>query len=73
MSLFSHAQDPLPLFVRFVCMIVVDTSANYMGGNSEILVGEGVDRWRSCGNGEGKTLTVVSKFGYASVSALYIL
>ena len=49
---------------------VVDTSANYMGGNSEILVGEGVDRWRSSGDGEEKSLTVISKFGYASVSVL---
>lgn len=47
---------------------MVDTSANYMGGHSEILVGEGVDRWRSCGDGQGRALTVVSKFGYASVS-----
>ena len=46
---------------------VVDTSANYMGGNSELLVGEGVDRWRASGDGDGKSLTVVSKFGYASV------
>lgn len=51
---------------------VVDTSANYMGGNSEMLVGEGVDRWRSSGDGEGKSLTVVSKFGYASVSVLQL-
>ena len=54
----------------YVCTTVVDTSANYMGGNSEILVGEGIDRWRSNGDGEGKSLTVVSKFGYASVSVL---
>lgn len=47
---------------------VVDTSANYMGGNSELMVGEVVDRWRVSGGGEDKRLTVVSKFGYASVS-----
>lgn len=65
-----------PLPVRYLSVllcggicVVVDTSANYMGGNSELLVGEGVDRWRSSGGGEGKNLTVVSKFGYASVSA----
>lgn len=51
---------------------MVDTSANYMGGNSEMLVGEGVDRWQSCGDGEGKALAVVSKFGYASVSVLQL-
>ncbi|CAM9515267.1 unnamed protein product [Laminaria digitata] len=45
---------------------VVDTSANYMGGNSEVMVGEVVDRWRTSGGGEDKRLTVVSKFGYAS-------
>lgn len=39
-----------------------------MGGNSELLVGEGIDRWQASGDGEGRTLTVVSKFGYASVS-----
>ncbi|CAM9500083.1 unnamed protein product [Scytosiphon promiscuus] len=48
---------------------VVDTSANYMGGNSELLVGEGVDRWRTSGGGEDKDLTVVSKFGYASADS----
>lgn len=49
--------------------VVVETSANYMGGNSELLVGEGVDRWRASDNGgEEKSLAVVSKFGYASVS-----
>ncbi|CAM9463601.1 unnamed protein product, partial [Hapterophycus canaliculatus] len=40
-----------------------------MGGNSELLVGEGVDRWRASGGGEGKNLTVVSKFGYASTDS----
>lgn len=51
-----------------VTLSVVDTSANYMGGNSELMVGEVVDRWRVSGGGEDKRLTVVSKFGYASVS-----
>ena len=54
--------------VVVVACTVVDTSANYMGGNSELMVGEGVDRWRVSGGGEDKRLTVVSKFGYSSVS-----
>lgn len=56
------------LFMRRDSCAVVETSANYMGGNSELLVGEGIDRWRASGNSEGNILTVVSKFGYASVS-----
>ncbi|CAN0419253.1 unnamed protein product [Ectocarpus sp. 13 AM-2016] len=39
-----------------------------MGGNSELLVGEGVDRWLASGEGKDTSMTVVSKFGYAAVS-----
>ncbi|CAN0159131.1 unnamed protein product [Ectocarpus sp. 6 AP-2014] len=48
---------------------VVDTSANYMGGNSELLVGEGVDRWLASGEGKDTSITVVSKFGYAAAGS----
>lgn len=73
----GSCRTDLPAGLSFLCFpgtsfvsraIVVDTSANYMGGNSELLVGEGVDRWLASGEGNDKSLTVVSKFGYAAVS-----
>lgn len=58
--------------IRCFVAAVVDTSANYTGGGSEKMVGQVVDRWLASREDEGKapSLTVVSKFGYASVSLL---
>lgn len=46
---------------------VVDTGAHYMGGTSETMVADVVDRWLSSAEGEGKSCRLISKFGYASV------
>lgn len=49
----------------------MDTSAAYMGGFSEKMVGAVLDRRRESGEDDGKDLTIISKFGYVSVSILF--
>lgn len=46
---------------------VVDTSANYTGGKSEMMVGHVLNRWRASPEGKDTSVNVVSKFGYTSV------